>query len=122
MVLAVLALVVLGPNRLPGAARTLGRLVGQLRSMSSSLQSEVREALHEPHEAFTSAISEFGPVTELRRGGVRRVVTDTLIPRGLAPGGLQATSGKAPTPSGPDPATGPNPATGGGIPDDPAFN
>lgn len=76
--LAVFALVVLGPNRLPGAARSIGRVVGQLRAMSASLQTEVREALHDPEDAFTSALAEFRP-GEVRRT-VRRAVTDTLAP------------------------------------------
>jgi sec-independent protein translocase protein TatB len=40
-----LALIVLGPNRLPEAVRTVGRVVGELRRISSGFQEELRNAL-----------------------------------------------------------------------------
>lgn len=132
VMLAVVALVVLGPNRLPGAARTVGRFIGQMRAMSSSLQSEVREALHDPEEAFTSALSDFRPA-EVRRS-VRRAVTDTLAPFGpaSAPGAAAAPvagnlppgpeSSSAPL-AGVEPAASPPVGWGGrAVPDDPGFN
>jgi Tat protein translocase TatB subunit len=39
------ALIVLGPNRLPEAVRTVGRVVGELRRISSGFQEELRHAL-----------------------------------------------------------------------------
>jgi Tat protein translocase TatB subunit len=39
------ALIVLGPNRLPEAVRTVGRVVGELRRISSGFQDELRNAL-----------------------------------------------------------------------------
>ena len=77
-VLAIVALVVLGPNRLPQVARTLGRLMGQLRAMTSTVQDEMRDALHDPHEAFNSALTDFRP-SEIRRN-VRQTVIDTISP------------------------------------------
>jgi sec-independent protein translocase protein TatB len=74
-----IALVVLGPNRLPQAARTLGRLVAQLRHMSSNFQDEVRGALAEPTDAFNSAVADFRPPTNIRRS-VRDTITSTLTP------------------------------------------
>lgn len=130
LMLAVVAVVVLGPNRLPGAARTLGRFIGQMRAMSASLQTEVREALHDPEEAFTSALSEFRPA-EVRRS-VRRVVTDAL-----APADVVSPAGPASAPA-TNPAAGTGPAglpltgdatgappmgwAGRAVPDDPGFN
>jgi sec-independent protein translocase protein TatB len=61
LLVGMIALVVLGPNRLPQAARTLGRLVAELRRMSSGFEREVRGALYEPTEAFKSAMGEFHP-------------------------------------------------------------
>jgi Tat protein translocase TatB subunit len=40
-----LALVVLGPGRLPEAVRTAGRAMGELRRISGDLQRELRTAL-----------------------------------------------------------------------------
>lgn len=120
MMLAVVALVVLGPNRLPQAARSMGRLLGQVRAMSSSLQSEVREALHDPEDAIGSALAEFRPgefrPSQVRRT-VRRAVTDTLAPAALLP--------SARTPQATNPTSGPAggpPSPGPPAPDDPAFN
>jgi len=48
LVILLLALLVLGPERLPGAIRTVGRVVGELRRISGGFQSELRDALAEP--------------------------------------------------------------------------
>lgn len=43
----VLALLVLGPERLPQAARTMGRWVGELRRLTGTLQAEVQDVVDE---------------------------------------------------------------------------
>jgi sec-independent protein translocase protein TatB len=120
--LAMVALVVLGPNRLPGAARSVGRFVGQIRSMSSSLQSEVREALAEPEDAFTTALAGFRPGD--MRGSVRRVVTDVIAPFDSAPSSVPPAD-EAVVPLVP-PASDASPAAvaweGRPSPDDPSLN
>ena len=114
--LAVVALVVLGPERLPAAARTLGRLMGQLRAMSSSFQTEVRDALHDPQDALTGALSEFRP-SDFRPGEVKRSVRKAVVDVFTPP----AEGQSAPTPSNGSvpgrPAASPRP-----VPDDPTFN
>lgn len=114
--LGLVALVVLGPNRLPQVARSLGHLVGQMRSFTSSMQGELHDALQEPHEAFGAALAE---ITELNpaamRRSVRRAVTDTLLAPGPAgPQPTGTTSGPAPeasaAPAGPGAAE-PSPAS-----------
>ncbi|MCX7620417.1 MAG: Sec-independent protein translocase protein TatB [Acidimicrobiales bacterium] len=45
LVILLIALIVLGPDRLPGAARTAGRVMGELRRLSQSFQDEVRQAV-----------------------------------------------------------------------------
>ena len=74
----VIALVVLGPHRLPQAARSLGRLMAQLRRMSAGFQEEVRGAMAEPVDAFHSAMGDFRP-QDVRRS-VRDAITTTLAP------------------------------------------
>jgi sec-independent protein translocase protein TatB len=44
IVIALIALIVLGPQRLPGAARQVGKAVGDLRRLSSGFQNELRAA------------------------------------------------------------------------------
>ena len=48
LVIAVIALVVLGPERLPGAARQAGRAIAELRKMSNGFQREMQDAMREP--------------------------------------------------------------------------
>jgi sec-independent protein translocase protein TatB len=45
LVILLVALLVLGPQRLPGAARQVGRVMGDLRRISSGFQQELRDAL-----------------------------------------------------------------------------
>ena len=49
LVIALIALIVLGPQRLPNAARQAGKVMGDLRRISSGFQSELRTAF-EDHE------------------------------------------------------------------------
>ena len=48
LVVLVLALIVLGPTRLPDAARSLGKALAEFRRVSGGLQAEVRDAFSEP--------------------------------------------------------------------------
>jgi sec-independent protein translocase protein TatB len=104
-----IAMVVLGPSRLPQAARTLGRLVAELRRMSSSFHDEVRGALSEPTEMFNSALGDFRPPTNIRHS-IRDAITTTLTP--APPAAPPAPSASAPQETGGLP----------GAPDDPSLN
>jgi len=46
LVIALIALIVLGPARLPDAARQIGKTMGDLRRMSSGFQNEMKSALN----------------------------------------------------------------------------
>lgn len=61
MVVLVIALLVLGPNKLPDAARQVGRALGELRRMSSGFQAEMRDALREPVEGTPSTAGTVKP-------------------------------------------------------------
>lgn len=50
LVILLLALIVLGPQRLPDAARQVGKAMGELRRVSSGFQQELRAAMDEPVE------------------------------------------------------------------------
>jgi sec-independent protein translocase protein TatB len=117
LLVALIAMVVLGPSRLPQAARTLGRFMADLRRMSASFQDEVRDAIGEPTEAFHSAIADFRPVMNVS-SSVREAISNTFTPPGAATGSLpsappQATPGVPPPPVTPDVLV---------APDDPALN
>jgi Tat protein translocase TatB subunit len=48
LVILMVALLVLGPDKLPEVARKVGNVVGELRRMSAGFQAEMRDALQEP--------------------------------------------------------------------------
>lgn len=48
LVILVVALLVLGPDRLPEAARQAGRALAEIRRMSSGFQAELRDAIQTP--------------------------------------------------------------------------
>ncbi len=106
LLVGLIALVVLGPNRLPQAARTLGRLVGQLRAMSASFQTEVRDAIGEPADALGAAVSG------LRPGGISRSVRDAVTSTLAPPTAVEQVA----------PAPGPNGSVSPAAPDDPSLN
>jgi len=47
IVIGLVALVVLGPDKLPGALRQLGTFVGEIRRISKGFQTDLRDALDE---------------------------------------------------------------------------
>ena len=51
LVILLVALLVLGPTKLPGAARQVGKLVGELRRISHGFQTEIQNALDDSAEA-----------------------------------------------------------------------
>lgn len=58
LIIAVVALVVLGPEKLPIAARTVGLWLGRIRRTVSSIQSEISEELRIEEMKRTAAISK----------------------------------------------------------------
>jgi sec-independent protein translocase protein TatB len=79
-VLGLIALIVLGPKRLPEVARTVGRFVATFRRMSSGLQAEVRDVLAEPKDAFDNAIGDFrsSGLKQSWKQSMRSTISSTL--------------------------------------------
>ena len=48
VVILVVALIVLGPTRLPEVARQIGKAIGEIRRLGAGFQSEMRDAMQEP--------------------------------------------------------------------------
>jgi sec-independent protein translocase protein TatB len=132
----IIALLVLGPNRLPQAARTLGKALADFRRVSASLQSEVTAALGEPRDALNQAVGEFG-IGDLRKS-IRGTITDAVTGAPSRPVPTNAVNGAVGAPivdpsvpievsAAADPANEvtANPPTRPGAPltpDDPSFN
>ncbi|WP_083260170.1 Sec-independent protein translocase protein TatB [Marinobacter sp. X15-166B] len=73
MICGVIALLVLGPERLPGAARTAGRWVGRARSMVSQFSTELDRQLQA--EELREQLRQAGDVG---LDDVKKTVTDAL--------------------------------------------
>lgn len=59
MVLLTVGLVVLGPNKLPVAARGLAQGLARARRMATNLTEPITTSLAEPRRAMDHAVSEF---------------------------------------------------------------
>ena len=89
----VVALVVLGPEKLPGAARQIGQVVRQLRRISTGFQQELQNTLDEPVEAEARRRGQQA-VEESKKGSeqaadptTEQPVSDTGTGRSLSNGG-----------------------------------
>ena len=69
VVILLLALIVLGPEKLPDAIRRFGRIYGELRKMGTGFQSEFRQAFDEP-------LKELRETAELTREAVLKPIED----------------------------------------------
>jgi Tat protein translocase TatB subunit len=63
LVIALIALIVLGPQRLPNAARQAGKVMGDLRRISSGFQSELRTAFEDHERESASAAPAITPTS-----------------------------------------------------------
>jgi sec-independent protein translocase protein TatB len=53
MVILLVALLVLGPTKLPAAAKQVGKVMSDFKNMSHGFQREMRDAMKDPVEAAT---------------------------------------------------------------------
>lgn len=111
LVLLVIALLVLGPDRLPRAARTLGKGLAEVRRYTSSFQAEVNQVLAEPRAMVQSALQEADLRSELGQRSPGVTYSQGLPARDAAPGGYGGTR--------PGSGQGVLPAA---VPDDPGLN
>ena len=122
-ILAVIALVVIGPERLPRVARTLGHLYGRLQRYVTQVKSDISREMEaadlgKMKTEFESAARSFQSTVETGMQDVDREVRDAQasVERALdvnAPAANEAAA--APAPAGPAPETGPSPQLELGI-------
>jgi len=98
LVILLLALVVLGPDKLPEAARKFGRVMAEVRRISNGFQAEMRDAMREPIRATQETLDLAQRQFEDTTGSGAR-------PAGEATGttATGATADGAPPHAGPDP-------------------
>ena len=110
----VIALIVLGPERLPQVARQAGRAYRELRRVTSGLEAEVRDVFQEP---IRQALAEPQGATASPSGSPG--ATPAQPPGPAEPGGPPVQTTQEPTTLRPAPSTpGPVPAPAG----DPSLN
>ena len=89
MAIAAVALIVLGPQRLPQAMRQVGKFVGELRRISGGFQDELRRAIDE-----SDVGDEVDDEPEYRAVAIEATTTDNAEPAAAAP--ADAPSADAP--------------------------
>jgi Tat protein translocase TatB subunit len=103
LILAIIALVVLGPSRLPQAARTAGKWIAELRKLTARFQEEVSGVLDDPKDSLTSSLGDL----RNQVGGWRNDVAG--LGRSMTAAPPTTSSPTVPT----EPATWTNAPTGG---------
>ena len=94
IIIALLALVVLGPEKLPEAARWFGRMYAQIRRMGDGFTQEFQSAVKEPLDDLRTAVSE--PVEEVKSSLDETIAASS--PEGAVDDGVEM-GGSAPTES-----------------------
>jgi sec-independent protein translocase protein TatB len=87
LIIAVLGLVVLGPEKLPGAMRRVGKIYREIRNISDNVQREVKKAMDEPMKQLKETQS------------AARDVFEGKMPHLATPNFRQGTSAAAPAAS-----------------------
>ncbi len=87
LVVLLVALVVLGPEKLPEAVRKVGNVVGELRRVSKSFQDEMRSA---------AMLDEFGLEAKARDKGDAAVAASKAKQAGMEPTGKSLTENTEP--------------------------
>ena len=83
--IAIVALVILGPDKLPGAIRQIGQLTGELRRLSKGFQTDLKGALEESErqaeqeKAAASAASAAGPLPSTPDPGAARAAAEVEL-------------------------------------------
>lgn len=105
IVIALIALIVLGPQRLPGAARQVGKALGDLRRLSNGFQSEMRDAFADVDAP--AATGDLAPRSEPRSDSTATASVDAAVasvsrpaPRRTAPLRAAPAGERAPLPKG----------------------
>ena len=123
LLIGVVALVVLGPQRLPEMARKLGQLMGQFRRASTDLQRQLNNELRDAADGTGDAASSFGTQAAAWASRLKGELVSTLAdakPAAPPPApGAEVTSSRPLPPGAHDvtPAAEPSPAGSAAAPE-----
>lgn len=79
LVIAVVALVVLGPDKLPGALRQFGTVVGELRRISQGFQTDLRGAIADAERDAARGADAAGPAPDNHDPGAAQAVAQAEL-------------------------------------------
>jgi len=100
IVILLIALIVLGPDKLPGAARQVGKYLNEFRRISSGFQDEIRSAMDVTNQTVTDA----PPAASSTEPGVTDPVADATTPAADGPASAPTPAADVTT----EPAAGPS--------------
>jgi len=100
IVILLIALIVLGPDKLPGAARQVGKYLNEFRRISSGFQDEIRSAMDVTNQTVTDA----PPAASSTEPGVTDPVADDTPPAADGPASAPTPAADVTT----EPAAGPS--------------
>jgi sec-independent protein translocase protein TatB len=98
LVLVVAGLFILGPERLPGAAASLGRAVRKVREYATGAREQLRNEMGDDFEELRKPLQD---LQQLRNFDPRRAVTKHLFEEVDAPNGGTKPNGHTPPPPAP---------------------
>lgn len=107
MVIACIAIIVVGPKELPRMLRTLGQTLGKMRRLSREFQSTFNDALREAEQQADIAdmkkqvedVANFNPLGDLKKSIEEDVARKTAAAKEAAPSKDAAPAAPADTPS-----------------------
>ena len=103
----VIALIVLGPTKLPEAARQLGKFVNEARRISGNFQKEFREAVQDPiteAEARARGSIESTKIAVTEPFQAMKAPVEAFKPKSATPGDAPAPAAAEPGAADADPA------------------
>jgi sec-independent protein translocase protein TatB len=106
LVILLAALLILGPNKLPEAARQIGRAMGELRKVTSGFQRELQDALKDTDDTQARKRGEAIAATRPLASGPNP--TDAAVPTEASTNGAGAEPSTM-IPATPEPATAADP-------------
>lgn len=81
--IAMLGLIVLGPEKLPSAMRRAGKVYREIRNVTSNMQREVNKVMEEPIREVRKMVNE--PVAEVKRTVRAEPVLNKPVPDQAVP-------------------------------------
>lgn len=91
-----LGLVVLGPEKLPGVANTLGRYAGQAKRMARTLTTQIREEMEAEERRIMARDTPAAPAASQGQADFSRPGADDLIPKAATTGDPAAQPSQSP--------------------------